>query len=99
MPIASALSITAGLVADLSLDEMRQDYRRITPGFARRLAEHDFDPSGVRQIKTSGRQVIVCTNNNTDAVVERARSLEAVSVDVAPVSLLEVFLETVKDLQ
>jgi ABC-2 type transport system ATP-binding protein len=84
------------IVADLSLDEMRQDYRRITLGFARQPMEHDFDIRGVRQVRTSGRQVIVWANNNADAVVERARSLEAVSV-VAPVSLLEVFLETVQE--
>ncbi len=85
------------LVADLSLDEMRQDYRRITLGFASQPPKQDFDIRGIQQVQTSGRQMIVLANHNTDAIVERARSLEAVSVDVAPVSLREVFLETVKD--
>ncbi|MGA3241524.1 MAG: ABC transporter ATP-binding protein [Bryobacteraceae bacterium] len=87
------------LVADLSLDEMRQDYRRITLGFARQPPENDFDIRGVRQVRTSGRQMILLANHNAGAIVERARSLEAVSVDVAPVTLLEVFLETVKEAQ
>jgi len=43
--------------------------------------------------------LIVWTHFNAEAVVERARSLEAVSIDVAPVTLREVFLETVKDAQ
>jgi ABC-2 type transport system ATP-binding protein len=87
------------LVADLSLDEMRQDYRRITLGFATQAPGHEFDIHGVRQVRISGRQMILLANHNADAIVERARSLEAVSVDVAPVSLLEVFLETVKEAQ
>jgi ABC-type multidrug transport system ATPase subunit len=78
------------VVADLSLDEMRQDYRRITLGFATEPAEYDFEIQGVRQVRT---------NQNADAIIERARSLSAVSVDVAPVSLLDVFLETVQDTQ
>jgi ABC-2 type transport system ATP-binding protein len=85
------------LVAELSLDEMRQGYRRITMGFAAQPPEHGFDIQGVRQVQTNGRQMILLADQNADAIVERARSLEAVSVDVAPVSLLEVFLETVKE--
>lgn len=87
------------LVADLSLDELRQDYRRITLGFTKQPTERDFDIHGIQQIQTSGRQMIILADRNADAIVERARSLEAVSVDVAPVTLREVFLETVKESQ
>ena len=87
------------LVADLSLETLRQDYRRITLGFASPPPGNDFDIRGIQQIVTSGRQMIVMANNNIEAIVERARSLEAVSVDIAPVTLREVFLETVKEAQ
>jgi ABC-2 type transport system ATP-binding protein len=87
------------LVADFSLDEMRIEYRRITLGFDKQPPEHDFDICGVRQIRTNGRQMTVWANHNAEAVIERARSLEAVSVDVTPVTLREVFLETVKEAQ
>jgi ABC-2 type transport system ATP-binding protein len=87
------------LVAALSLDEMRQHSRRITLGFSTEPRAHDFDIPGVRQIQTSGRQIIVRANHNIDALIERARSLNAVSVDVEPVTLREVFLETVKEAQ
>jgi ABC-2 type transport system ATP-binding protein len=88
------------LAADLSLDEMRQDYRRITLGFATQPpAGHGFDIHGIQQIQASGRQMVVLANHNIEAIVERARTLEAVSVDVEPVSLREVFLETVKEAQ
>jgi ABC-2 type transport system ATP-binding protein len=87
------------LIADLSLDEMRQDYRRITLGFAHQPQSTAFDIQGVRQIQASGRQLTVWAERNVEAIVERARSMEAVSVDVAPISLREVFLETVRDTQ
>jgi ABC-2 type transport system ATP-binding protein len=85
------------LVAELSLDEMRQAYRRITLGFATHPPRHAFDIEGVLQVQSSDRQMILLANRNADAIAERARRLEAVSVDVAPVSLLDVFLETVKE--
>ena len=52
---------------------------------------------GVELVQTSGRQMIVRANQNTEAIVERARTLDAVSIDVAPVTLREVFLEAVKE--
>jgi ABC-2 type transport system ATP-binding protein len=85
------------LAADLSLDELRQDHRRITLGFSHQPPEHVFEMPGVEHIQTSGRQVVVLASQGADAIVERARDLDAVAVDVAPVSLRELFLETVKD--
>lgn len=85
------------LVADLSLDQMRQDYRRVTLGFATQPPANEFKIHGVQQVKIVGRQVIVLARENADVVVECAHSLGAVSVDVAPIGLREVFLETVKE--
>jgi ABC-2 type transport system ATP-binding protein len=87
------------LVADLSLDQMRQDYRRITLGFDRAPQTYRFDMDGIQQISSDGRQVVLWTKRNSDAIVEHARSLEAVSIDVAPVSLRELFLETLREVQ
>ncbi|MGH9612325.1 MAG: ABC transporter ATP-binding protein [Bryobacteraceae bacterium] len=84
------------LAVDLSLDDMRQDYRRITLGFATEPRRDDFQMQGIERIETSGRQVVVLASHNADAIVERARGLAAVSVEVAPISLREVFLDTVK---
>jgi hypothetical protein len=41
--------------------------------------------------------VILLANRNADAIVEFAHAMEAVSVDVAPIGLREMFLETVKE--
>lgn len=85
------------LVMDLPLDDMRQDYRRITVGFTSRPAPERFRIQGIRQIHTSGRQITLMATQNADAIVELVRGMEPVSLDVTPISLREVFLETVKE--
>jgi ABC-2 type transport system ATP-binding protein len=82
-------------VARFALDEMRDQYRRVTLGFNTQVPQMDFEIPGVLNVRSEGRQIVVRANGNAEAVVERARNLEAVSVDVAPVSLLDVFLEAV----
>jgi ABC-2 type transport system ATP-binding protein len=52
---------------------------------------------GIERIRSSGRQVTVLTSRNADEVIRRARDLSAVSVEVSPVPLREIFLETVKE--
>lgn len=85
------------LAVDLSLDEIRQDHRRITVSFSRQPPEHLFDMPEVRSIEISGRQMVLVSNHGTDAIVERARNIGAVVVDVTPITLRELFLETVED--
>jgi ABC-2 type transport system ATP-binding protein len=85
------------LAVDLALDEIRQDHRRITLGFSRQPPENLFDIPGVQRIETGGRHMVLVSSHGVEAVVERARDANAEVVDVAPVSLRELFLETVKD--
>ena len=85
------------LLMDTSLDQLRQFYRRIDLVFSAPPPEHEFRLAGVRRIVTSGHEISVFATENTDAVVERAHDLDAVSVEVAPVGLRDIFLETVKE--
>ena len=85
------------LVMNFSLEDMRQHYRRITLGFVEEQPLEQFRIPGIQQIHTSGRQVVLLANQNADAIVELARTMEPVSVDVAPMGLREVFLETVRE--
>lgn len=84
------------LAVDLSLDEIRQDHRRITLSFSHQPPEHLFDMPEVRSIETHGRQMMVISSHGADAVVERAKTAGAVVVDIAPVNLRELFLGTVQ---
>jgi ABC-2 type transport system ATP-binding protein len=85
------------LLMDASLDQLRQFYRRIDLVFPALPPEREFRISGVRRIQTSGHQMSVFANDNADEVIQRARDLNAVSVEVAPVGLRDIFLETVKE--
>jgi ABC-2 type transport system ATP-binding protein len=52
---------------------------------------------GVKRIQISGRQVILAAHENVEAIVELSKGMQPVSVDVAPIGLRELFLETVKE--
>lgn len=85
------------LAVDLSLDEIRQDHRRITFNVSCQLSDGFFDLPEVRSVEINGRQVTVISTNGVDAVIERAKSVNGVVVDVAPMSLRELFLSTVQE--
>jgi len=85
------------LAVDLSLDEIRQDHRRITLSFPKQPPHHLFDLPEIRSIETNGRQMIVVSSHGADAVVERAKSADAIVLDIAPINLRELFLGTVQD--
>jgi ABC-2 type transport system ATP-binding protein len=85
------------LLLDAPLDDLRQSYRRIDLVFPFPPGEPEFRISGVEKIETAGCQMSVFASRNADAVVERAHNLNAISVEVAPVGLRDIFLETVKE--
>jgi ABC-2 type transport system ATP-binding protein len=88
------------LLMDFALDKFRLDYRRITLGFASQPPPPNSDffrLTGIDHIRTAGRQITLLASHDSDGLVERARELHAVSVEVEPVTLREVFLEKVKE--
>lgn len=85
------------LLVDASLDELRQSYRRIDLVFPFPAPEREFRIAGVERIRTTGHQMSLFASSNAEALVERAHDLNAISVEVAPVGLREIFLETVKE--
>jgi ABC-2 type transport system ATP-binding protein len=84
------------LVLDTELDDIREHYRRVTMAFATEVPEAAFQLPGVDTVQSRGRQITVLTRANTEAVVARGHSLDAVSIDVTPMSLREVFLDRVQ---
>jgi len=85
------------LLVDASLDHLRQFYRRIELVFPFPPPEREFRITGVERIQTKGHQMSVFASSNAQDVVERAHNLNAVSVEVAPVGLRDIFLATVKE--
>jgi len=78
-----------------SLDDMRASYRRIQFVFAGDAPEMTFRAPGVVRTHRQGRVWSVLASGGADAIVEEARALHPVSVDVMPVALKDIFLETV----
>ena len=85
------------LVLDSSVDDLRESYRRIDLIFPSIPAEHDFRIAGIEDVRTRGHQMSVLASRNADAVVARARDLQATSIDITPVALRDVFLQKVKE--
>ncbi len=85
------------LLVNASLDHLRQFCRRIDLVFPAAPAEDAFRIPGVESIRTRGSHMSLFASSNSEIVVERARERHALSVDVAPVGLREIFLETVKE--
>jgi ABC-2 type transport system ATP-binding protein len=84
-------------VVDGAVDELKESYRRIRVVFESDVPSPMLSIEGVAQAERQGRILTLLANRNVSTILDRARSLQAVSVDVLPVTLKEIFLETVKD--
>ena len=82
-------------VVEGALDDLRENYRRIQLVFDREAPEAKFQAPGVHNVQRKGRVLSVLSSRGSEPVLHEARTLNAVSVDVLPVSLKEIFLETV----
>lgn len=90
--------IDRGRVAlDLPLDQIRDNYRRVTLGFAGQPPVVPQGLAGVEHVRVSGRQVAIIASHNAAAIAEFGRERCAVDIQIAPVSLRELFLETVQE--
>ena len=82
-------------LVDGALDELRASYRRVQVVFAESAPEVDWRTAGVVGVRREGRVLSVLASSGSDRIVDEARSFKPVSVDVLPVTLKEIFLETV----
>ena len=78
-----------------SLDDLRERYRRIELVFDGEAPSPAFRAPGVERVRRKGRVLTVQSSAGAERIVEEARALRPVSVDVVPVTLKEIFLETV----
>jgi ABC-2 type transport system ATP-binding protein len=77
------------------LDELRERYGRVQLVFEHDAPDVTFRAAGAGRARRKGRVLTVLASEGADAIVQEARALNPVSVDVAPVTLKEIFLETV----
>jgi ABC-2 type transport system ATP-binding protein len=82
-------------VVNGSLDDLRERFRRIQLVFDGDAPEAAFRASGVERVWRTGRVLTVLSSAGAEPILHEARALNPVSVDVAPVTLKEIFLEAV----
>jgi ABC-2 type transport system ATP-binding protein len=78
-----------------ALDDLRENFRRIQLVFDGDAPEPAFRAPGVERVWRKGRVLTVLSSEGAERILEEARALGPVSVDVVPVTLKEIFLETV----
>jgi len=78
-----------------ALDDLRENFRRIQLVFDGDAPEPSFRSPGVERVRRKGRVLTVLSSEGAERILEEARALGPVSVDVVPVTLKEIFLETV----
>jgi ABC-type multidrug transport system ATPase subunit len=78
-----------------ALDDLRENFRRIQFVFDGDAPEPAFRAPGVARVRRKGRVLTVLSSAGAERIVDEARALNPVSVDVVPVTLKEIFLETV----
>jgi len=88
--IDRGLAVVAG-----GLDDLRDSYRRIQLVFDADAPETTFRAPGVERVRRKGRVLTVLSSAGSDRLVDEARALNPLSVDVTPVTLKDIFLETV----
>jgi ABC-2 type transport system ATP-binding protein len=84
------------LVMNTLLSEVLNNYRRITVEFAAQGPVPAFSLAGVERVRVTGRQASLLASSNVGGIVNHALSVNA-AVQVAPVTLRDVFLEVVKE--
>ena len=95
--IADRVAIIDGgrTVISGALDDFREKYRRVQFVFDGDAPEPSFRAPGIERIRREGRVLTVLTSQGAEPILDEARALNPVSVDVFRVSLKEIFLETV----
>ena len=78
-----------------ALDDLRENFRRIQLVFDGEAPEPAFRAPGVERVWRKGRALTVLSSAGAENILDEARALSPVSVDVVPVTLKEIFLETV----
>ncbi len=78
-----------------TLDDLQEKYRRIQLVFDGEAPKPAFRTPGVERVRREGRVLTVLSSAGAEPILDEARALKPVSVDVAPVTLKEIFLETV----
>ena len=82
------------LVFQNAMEQIRKNYRRIHFSFMGHAPANQMNIDGVESLRAEGHVLSLLANGNLERIAQRGRALGAISVDVQPIGLREVFLET-----
>jgi ABC-2 type transport system ATP-binding protein len=85
------------LVFQSGIEEMRENYRRMHFAFPERAPIEEMNIEGVQRVSAEDHVLSLVAYGNIQDITNRALSLGAISVNVQPFTLREVFLETVEE--
>jgi ABC-2 type transport system ATP-binding protein len=83
------------LVVAGALDEVRENFRRIQLVFENDAPPAQFQAAGIARMHRKGRVITLMSSGDADSIVDEARALNPLSMEILPVTLKEIFLETV----
>ena len=78
-----------------ALDDLRERYRRIQLVFDGDAPACTFTSPGVQRMRRKGRVLTLFSSAGSEPIASEARALHPISIDITPVSLKDIFLETV----
>ena len=79
-----------------ALDDLRAQYRRIQLVFDGNAPEIKVHAPGTHRVRRQGRVLTVLSTSGGDAVIEELRGYRPAAFEVSPVSLKDIFLESVR---
>lgn len=77
------------------LDSLKERYRRVELIFADEAPDVSFRTRGVERVQRQGRVLSVLSSAGSEGIVDEARTLAPHTVQIEPVTLKQIFLETV----
>jgi ABC-2 type transport system ATP-binding protein len=80
-----------------AMEDIRENYRRVHFAFPGRAPAKEMNVNGVRRLRAEDHVLSVVTDGNIESLLQRRQALGAISVDVQPISLREMFLETLDE--
>lgn len=83
------------LVLEGSLEDLRQNFRRMHFAFPGRAPIEEMSLAGVRKSQADGHVLSLMADSNFEEITGRASALGAISANVQSVNLRELFLEVV----
>jgi len=78
-----------------ALDDLKESFRRVQLVFDGEAPDAAFTAPGVTRVRRKGRVLSVLSSAGAEDILDEARHLNPLSVDVVPVTLKEIFLESV----